>query len=504
VPTHPYTNPDAPPEAPNPTPNTAANGGGFSIGGSYYEGIGGGVTIVATPQGNYIVPEVGVGLGPSVTANAGPNVTAPSGPSFQFGGTVSEGPVRGSLNGNIPLGEAGNDPGNWTFNGNAGVNVGGLPTGNVRGSVTYSGNGGLTGGVQVSGTNQVFDVTDQVKGAVRVPIPLPDPTVTLPADQNGVSETIIPNGEAPPATIAQRDVSGMGYPDGNGNTITVNPDGSVTTHTPTGDVTTYGQGYADQLGAGPQGTMTQQMIDDLGRKTDGGLSWQGQDGTQVTRDASGTLTQTNPDGTVVTQGIDGALTRTNPDGSTVRVAPDGTVTTSDGSWFGSTTTFNPNGTVSRNDFGSSTVWDQSGAGLTSSYWTGGFPFDAGEAAPAQPSDLPGPISLPHDPSLPAEPTTGIPSSGSLGSPSDFGVDFGGFDAGTLGTPPSIFDPNPTDTGLGAAPTFDTGLSDPLGSSFDSGLDSTFDSSLDSSFDSGGLDSGGFDSGGFSDGGGGGW
>lgn len=111
---------------------------------------------------------------------------------------------------------------------------------------------------------------------------------------------------------------------------------------------------------------------------------------------------------------------------------------------GSTTTFGPNGTVSRNDFGSSTVWDQSGAGLTSRYWTGGFPFDPGEAAPAMPSDLPGPISLPHD-----------PSSGSPETPSDFGLDVGGFDA-------------------------------------------------DSSFDSGGFDSGGFDSGGFSDGGGGGW
>ena len=49
--------------APNPAPN---NGGsaGISAGASYYDGIGGGATLVATPQGAYIVPEFGIGFGP--------------------------------------------------------------------------------------------------------------------------------------------------------------------------------------------------------------------------------------------------------------------------------------------------------------------------------------------------------------------------------------------------------------------------------------------------------
>ena len=60
-------------------PNRSSPGntgtGGISAGGSYYQVVGGGVTLVATPQGNYIVPEVGVGLGPSVSVQAGPTST---------------------------------------------------------------------------------------------------------------------------------------------------------------------------------------------------------------------------------------------------------------------------------------------------------------------------------------------------------------------------------------------------------------------------------------------
>jgi hypothetical protein len=53
--------------------------------------------------------------------------------------------------------------------------------------------------VQYSVTNQLFNVTDQVKLAVRVPIPLPNPSQTLAPHANGVSDVITQTGgEGPP------------------------------------------------------------------------------------------------------------------------------------------------------------------------------------------------------------------------------------------------------------------------------------------------------------------
>lgn len=112
------------------------------------------------------------------------------------------------------------------------------PSRHFRASGNYSPAAGPTGGVQYSVTNQLFNVTDQAKLAVRIPIPLPNPSQTLPADANGGSDVITQTGgEGPPAITATRDVSSMGYPDGNGNTVTVNPDGSYTVHSPTGEAT---------------------------------------------------------------------------------------------------------------------------------------------------------------------------------------------------------------------------------------------------------------------------
>ena len=173
-------NPDAPPRVANPTPTTGGTGG-VSVGASYYEGIGGGATLIATPQGMYIVPEFGTGFGPSVSAAAGSNVNVPNAPQLQLGFTGGDqiGPVgyRGSGTVTVPL----NDPSldNTNVGGNFGFNLPGtssltnipgtnIPLTNVRVSGNYSPTAGLTGGMQYSGTNQLFDATDQVKLAVRV------------------------------------------------------------------------------------------------------------------------------------------------------------------------------------------------------------------------------------------------------------------------------------------------------------------------------------------------
>src|SRR5262249_55066905 len=159
--------------------------------------------------------------------------------------------------------------------------------------------GDVNGGVQLSGTNQLFENTDQLKAAVRVPIPLPNPEVTLPTDANGVTQTIIPNGEGPAISLFNRDVGPLGCPDGRGNTVTVDGQGSVTRHTPTSDVTTFGQAFASQQGNGatppPSGTLTHQLIDGSGQRTDQ-YTWQGGDGSQFTRDSDGTLNTTQADG----------------------------------------------------------------------------------------------------------------------------------------------------------------------------------------------------------------
>ena len=157
--------------APNPAPNNGGTGG-ISAGASYYEGLGGGATVVATPQGAYIVPEFGIGFGPSVSVNAGSNVNVPNAPQFQFGGSYADqvGPV--GLRGSATITESLNDlgePNAINVGGNLGVNLPGIPAGNFRASGNYSPAAGPTGRVLHSVTNQLFNVTDQVKLAARVP-----------------------------------------------------------------------------------------------------------------------------------------------------------------------------------------------------------------------------------------------------------------------------------------------------------------------------------------------
>ena len=209
-------NPDAPPMVANPTSATNTGTGGFSIGASYYDGIGGGATLVATPQGAYIVPEFGIGFGPSVSAAAGSNVNVPNAPQLQLGftGGDSIGPVgyRGSGSITVPL----NDPNNPNVGGSFGFNLPGtlttipgtsIPLTNLRVSGNYSPNGGFTEGGQYSATNQLFDTTDQLKLAIRVPIPLPDLTQTTPPDANGVSDVITPTGGKGPPAMSRRATS---------------------------------------------------------------------------------------------------------------------------------------------------------------------------------------------------------------------------------------------------------------------------------------------------------
>ena len=411
----PPANPDAPPQAPNPTPTTGT--GGVSVGASYYDGVGGGATLVVTPTGTYIVPEFGIGFGPSVSANAGSNVNVPNAPQLQLGFTggdqIGDIGYRGSGSVTVPL----NDPSlnNTNVGGNFGFNVPGspslqnfpgtnVPLTNLRVSGNYSPAAGLTGGFQYSGTNQLFDVGDQVKLAVRVPIPLPNLTQTTPPDSNGVSELITPTGEGPPSIIATRDVSNLGYPDGQGDTVTLNPDGSYTLHTPTSDVTNFGPYYQQQNGldSSQGGSLTHQLIDTMGQQTDQ-WTWKGNDGTTVTQSPSGTLTQTNPNGTTIQQSSSGVVTQTNSDGSTVSYDPSsGNITSSDGHWFGATTTFYPDGSVSQTSPAGTTMWDSSGSGTTipNSLDGPGFPMSTSEPAPTAPS-IPNGISLPHSPNAPA-------------------------------------------------------------------------------------------------------
>ncbi|HEY7815565.1 MAG TPA: hypothetical protein VIC62_20140, partial [Nakamurella sp.] len=400
---------------PNPTPTTNAGTGGVSVGASYYDGVGGGATLVVTPQGAYIVPEIGIGFGPSVSAAAGSNVNVPNAPQLQLGFTGGDqiGPVgyRGSGTVTVPL----NDPSlqNTNVGGTVGFNLPGVsttvpgtsvPLTNLRLSGNYSPAAGPTGGVQYSGTNQLFDATDQVKLAIRVPIPLPDLTQTTPPDANGVSDVITPTGpEGPPAMSATRNVSNLGYPDGQGNTVTLNPDGSYTVHTPTGDVTNFGPNYLSQNGLDQSqgGTLTHQLIDTLGQRTDQ-LTWKGTDGSTITQTPSDTVTQTNQDGSTTQQSSSGVVTQTNPDGSTVSYNPStGAITTSDGHWFGTTTMYNQDGSVTQTSPSGTTMWDSSGSGSTivNSGDGFGFPMSTSDPKPTAPS-IPPSISLPHDPNAP--------------------------------------------------------------------------------------------------------
>ena len=149
----PPVNPDAPPMVPNPpAPGSATTGtGGFQVGASYYDGVGGGATLVFTPQGAYLVPEVGIGFGPSVSANAGSNVNVPNAPQLQLGFTGGDqiGPVgyRGSGSVTVPL----NDPSlqNTNVGGNFGFNAPGVAhqhPGNERPADQHPGLGQLQPG----------------------------------------------------------------------------------------------------------------------------------------------------------------------------------------------------------------------------------------------------------------------------------------------------------------------------------------------------------------------
>ena len=353
------------------------------------------------------MPEIGIGFGPSVSAAAGSNVNVPNAPQLQLGFTGGDqiGPVgyRGSGTVTVPL----NDPSlqNTNVGGTVGFNLPGvsttvpgtsIPLTNLRLSGNYSPAAGPTGGVQYSGTNQLFDATDQVKLAIRVPIPLPDLTQTTPPDSNGVSDVITPTGpEGPPAMSATRNVSNLGYPDGQGNTVTLNPDGSYTVHTPTGDVTNFGPNYLSQNGLDQSqgGTLTHQLIDTLGQRTDQ-LTWKGTDGSTITQTPSGTLTQTNQDGSTVQQSSSGVVTQTNPDGSTMSYNPStGAITTSDCHWFGTTTTYNQDGSVTQMSPAGTTMWTRRGMARRSS--TQATDSDSRCRRPIR--------SQPHHPSRPRSP-----------------------------------------------------------------------------------------------------
>src|SRR5262249_52612383 len=150
------------------------------------------------------------------------------------------------------------------------------------------------------------------------------------------------------------------------------------------------------------GTLTHQLIDTLSQRTDQ-LSWQGNNGVNVTRAPNGTLTQTNPDGTVITQTSAGVITQTNPDHSSVSYDPStGTVTTNDGQ--GTTTIYDPNGTVLQTNGATSTLWDSNGNGSTYNSFDGlGIPSSTSDPAPTPPS-VPNGVTLPHDPNAPAPST----------------------------------------------------------------------------------------------------
>ena len=233
---------------PNPTPATPGNFG-ISAGASGCLVVCGGATFVATPQGNYIVPEVGFGVGGSVGVDAGPKVTAPEGPELQGSAAYKFGlgpaDIGGSGKVTVPLENP--SPGNISVEGNIGVAnaPGPLKDLNIGGSYSYD--KGPAGGVGYD-AGPLFGLSEQTKGVVTYPIHLPDISQTLPPDANGVSDVITQTGaEGPPAMSATRTLP-AGYPDGKGDTVTLNPDGSFTVHTSTADVTTFGPNYLEPAG----------------------------------------------------------------------------------------------------------------------------------------------------------------------------------------------------------------------------------------------------------------
>lgn len=289
--------------------------------------------------------------------------------------------------------------------------------------------------------------------------------------------------------------------------MTLNPDGSYTLHTPTGDTTNFGANYLQQQGLDPSqgGQLTHLLIDTLGQRTDQ-WSWQGSDGTTITRTEARTLTQTNPDGTTIQQSASGVVTQTNADGSSVSYDPStGNVTTKDGGWLGPATTFYPDGSVSQTSPSGTTMWDSSGQGSTipSSFDGAGFPMSTSEPAPTAPA-APSFIVMPHDPTAPVVQT---PVSGDAPEPNSSDQSSTGDDS----NPPAPVNAAPVDVApasvdVAPAPVDATppsvDVTPPPGDPTPPAVDTT--PSLDSgSVDSGSLDSGGFDGGGVGDGGGGG-
>ncbi|HEY7812265.1 MAG TPA: hypothetical protein VIC62_03460, partial [Nakamurella sp.] len=364
-----------------------------------------GGTLVATPEGNYFVPEVGFGVGGSVGVDAGPKVTAPEGPEVQGSSSYKfdVGPAQVGASGKVTVPLDNPTPGNVGFEGSVGVANAPGPLKDLSIGGTYSYDKGPAGGIGYE-AGPLFGLSEQTKGVVTYPIHLPDTTQTMPADANGVSDVFAQTGaEGPPAMYAVRTLP-SGYPDGKGDTVTLNQDGSFTVHTSTADVTTFGPNYLSQQGAdqGQGGTLTHQLIDTLGQRTDQ-YTWQGTDGGMITQTPSGTLTQKNTDGSTIQQSTSGVVTKTNADGSTVSYDPStGTVTTSDGHWFGTTTTYNQDGSVGQTSPGMSTIWDSSGKGLTTTNAGDGFafPLTTSDPPPTKP-DIPSSIGLPHNPNAPA-------------------------------------------------------------------------------------------------------
>ncbi len=389
---------------PNPTPAAPGNFG-ISAGASGCAVVCLGGTFVATPQGNYFVPEAGFGVGGSVSVDAGPKVTAPEGPELQGSSSYNfdAGPAEIGASGKVSVPLENPSLGNIGVEGNVGVANAPGPLKDLNVGGTYSYDKGPAGGVGYD-AGPLFGLSEQTKGVVTYPIKLPDVSQTTPPDANGVSDVITQTGaEGPPAISATRTLP-SGYPDGQGDTVTLNPDGSYTVHTSTADVTTFGPNYLNQQGTDQSqgGTLTHQLIDTLGQRTDQ-YTWQGTDGSTITQTPSGTLTQTNQDGSTIQQSASGVVTQTNPDGSTVTYDPStGTTTTSDGHWFGTSTTFNQDGSVTQTSPGMTTTWDSSGQGLTTANTGDGFafPMSTSEPAPTAPA-IPPSISLPHNPNAPA-------------------------------------------------------------------------------------------------------
>ncbi|MFF2328594.1 MULTISPECIES: AAWKG family protein [unclassified Streptomyces] len=162
------------------------------------------------------------------------------------------------------------------------------------------------------------------------------------------------------------------YP--NGDTVTRNADGSITstfsdgtsrTVTPEGDVTTVdAQGHSSTSHLGVGESLTNPDGTSVTRNADGSLTQTAPDGTKTTTFTNGSSeivtpdgeTQlTSPDGTVSHINSDGSLTMDNLDGSKVTVHPDGDVTTVDAQGHSSTSHLEAGQSITNPDGGTTTV-----------------------------------------------------------------------------------------------------------------------------------------------------